>query len=120
MDKANLKFRYVFRKGNILGCNIINIEDLELTPFSPEDFQRVISRDLFTGRKDDYGNELFENDVVEVSYAEGTGSCQETIKWYEHAGAFYVGSLPLCQLGNKIKKIGNIHFSIRKEGEVML
>ena len=120
MDKAEIKFRYVLRADSgDLEVREVGIEELELGfgP-KPQHSQVIIARDLFTGIKDPDGNEIFENDKVEIAFAGGQGSCQETVKWFAHAGAFYIGSLPFCQLGNRIKKIGNIYFPIT-QGEVI-
>ena len=121
MDKSEIKFRYVLRADSgDLEVREVGIEDLELG-FCPQlqHSQVIIARDLFTGRKDDCGNELFENDIVEIAFLVGPGSCQETVKWFAYAGAFYIGSLPLGQVCNKIKKIGNVHFPITQKGEVI-
>lgn len=64
---------------------------------------------VFTGIKDKYDKELYEDDIIEHTLAKGGNLTQETgvIRYNEEHGAFYLeNGPPLLQLFS-LRKIGN-------------
>ncbi len=107
----NFKFR-VWDKGSKEFSNkgFSLTQDGKLLKFGqPISNEKEYTINIFTGLKDKYDKDLFEEDIIEHTIAKGGNLSQETgiIRYNNDQGAFFLeNGLPLHQLFS-IRKVGN-------------